>query len=114
MMHYDNSIVSTLTNRILTSSIVIIDTDQAMGRKLDALAAYAALVAFAEIRNPDATPDGSILGMFSSGTPPRGLTAQDTAFLRALYRIPLDREAMRHRGQLVHEITRELAASGAL
>ncbi|MCL6697653.1 hypothetical protein LZ496_02490 [Sphingomonas sp. NSE70-1] len=114
MMHYENSIVSTLTNRILTSAIVIIDTDHAMGRKLDSLAAYAALVAFAEIRNPDAAPDGSILGMFASSTPPRGLTPQDTAFLRALYRIPLDREAMRHRGQLVHEITRELAANHAL
>ena len=109
MMHYDNSIVSTLTNRALTSSIVIIDTDHAMGRKLDALAAYAALVAFAEIRNLDATPDGSILGMFESSTPPRELTPQDTAFLRALYRMPLDRQAMRHRGQLVHDITRELA-----
>lgn len=114
MMHYENSIVSTLTNRILTSAIVIIDTDHAMGRKLDSLAAYAALVAYAEIRNLDATPDGSILGMFETSTPPRGLTPQDAAFLRALYRIPLDREAMRHRGQLVHEITRELAASEAL
>jgi len=114
MMHYENSIISTLTTRILTSAIVIIDTDHAMGRKLDTLAAYAALVAFAEIRNLDATPDGSILGMFSAGTRPRSLTPQDTAFLRALYRIPLDREAMRHRGQLVHEITRELAASGDL
>jgi len=114
MMHYENSIVSTLTNRILTSAIVIIDTDHAMGRKLDSLAAYAALVAFAEIRNLDATPDGSILGMFEAGAPPRGLTPQDTAFLRALYRIPLDREAMRHRGQLVHEIARELASNEAL
>ena len=114
MMHYENSIISTLTNRILTSAIVIIDTDHAMGRKLDTLAAYAALVAFAEIRNLDAAPEGSILGMFESSTPPRGLTAQDTAFLRALYRIPLDREAMRHRGQLVHESTRELVASESL
>ncbi len=110
MMHYDNSIVSTLTNRVLTSAIVIIDTDHAMGRRLDTLAAYSALVAFAEIRNLDATPDGSILGLFSSSAPPRDLTAQDTAFLRALYSIPLDRQAMRHRGQLVHEMTRALAA----
>lgn len=111
MMHYDNSIVSTLTNRILTSAIVIVDTDHAMGRKLDTLAAYAALVAFAEIRNPDATPDGSILGMFKNSAPPRGLTPQDTAFLRALYRIPLDRQAMRQRGQLVHEMTRDLSVN---
>jgi len=109
MMHYESSIVSTLTNRVLTSAIVIIDTDDAMGRRLDALASYAALVAFAEIRNPDATPDGSILGMFATSPPPRDLTAQDTAFLRALYRMPLDREAMRHRGQLVAGITRALA-----
>ncbi len=110
MMHYESSIVSTLTNRVLTSAIVIIDTDDAMGRRLDTLAAFAALVAFAEIRNLDAKPDGSILGMFASSAPPRDLTPQDAAFLRALYRMPLDREAMRHRGQLVHEMTRVLAA----
>lgn len=109
MVHYENSLVSTLTNRVLTSAIVIIDTDHAMGRKLDSLAAYSALVAFAEIRNAGALPEGSILGMFDSSAPPRDLTPQDTAFLRALYKMPLDREAMRHRGQLVHEITRELA-----
>lgn len=111
MMHYESSIISTLTNRALTSAIVIIDTDDAMGRRLDALAAYAALVAFAEIRNPEATPDGSILGMFGSSPPPRDLTAQDAAFLRALYKMPLDREAMRHRGQLVHDISRALVAA---
>ena len=113
MMHYDNSIVSTLTNRVLTSAIVIIDTDHAMGRRLDTLAAYAALVSFAEIRNLDARPDGSILGMFESSAPPRDLTPQDSAFLRALYKMQLDREAMRHRGQLVHEITRVLSDSDA-
>lgn len=109
MMHYGSSIVSTMTNRALTSAIVIIDTDHAMGRRLDTLAAYAALVAYAEIRNREAKPDGSILGLFESGAPPRDLTPQDAAFLRALYRMPLDREAMRHRGQLVHEITRQVA-----
>lgn len=106
MMHYESSIISTLTNRVLTSAIVIIDTDEAMGRRLDTLAAYAALVGYAEIRNADAKPDGSILGMFESSAPPRDLTSQDSAFLRALYRMPLDREAMRHRGQLVHDMTR--------
>lgn len=110
LMHYESSVVSTLTNRVLTSAIVIIDTDEAMGRRLDALAAYAALVALAEIRNADATPEGSILTLFEASTPPRDLTAQDMAFLRALYRLPLDRQAMQHRGQLVHGITGELTA----
>jgi hypothetical protein len=110
-MKYESSIISTGVNRVLTSAIVIIDTDQAMGRRLDALAAYAALVAFAEIRNSDASPDGSILGLFASSAPPRDLTLQDAAFLRALYQMPLDREAMRHRGQLVQGMTQRLADS---
>lgn len=110
LMHYESSVLSTLTNRILTSAIVIIDTDEAMGRRLDTIAAYAALVALAEIRNADATPDGSILTLFESSTPPSDLTAQDLAFLRTLYRLPLDREAMQHRGQLVHGITGALTA----
>lgn len=110
LMHYESSILSTLTNRVLTSAIVIIDTDEAMGRRLDALAAYAALVALAEIRNADAAPSGSILALFESSAPPRDLTAQDLGFLRALYRLPLDRQAMQHRGQLVHGITGALTA----
>jgi hypothetical protein len=108
LMHYESSILSTLTNRVLTSAIVIVDTDEAMGRRLDTLAAYAALVALAEIRNADAAPEGSILSLFESSSPPRDLTAQDLAFLRALYRLPLDRQAMQHRGQLVHGITEGL------
>lgn len=110
LMHYESSILSTLTNRVLTSAIVIIDTDEAMGRRLDSLAAYAALVALAEIRNADAAPAGSILSLFESSAPPRDLTAQDLGFLRALYRLPLDRQAMQHRGQLVHGITGALTA----
>jgi len=110
LMHYESSVLSTLTNRVLTSAIVIIDTDEAMGRRLDTLAAYAALVALAEIRNAEATPPGSILTLFESSAPPRDLTAQDLAFLRALYRLPLDRQAMQHRGQLVHGITGALTA----
>ena len=110
LMHYESSVLSTLTNRVLTSAIVIIDTDEAMGRRLDALAAYAALVALAEIRNADAAPAGSILSLFESSAPPRDLTAQDLGFLRALYRLPLDRQAMQHRGQLVHGITGALTA----
>jgi hypothetical protein len=110
MVHYESSIVSTLTKRILTSALVIIDTEEAMGRRLDALAGYAALVALAEIRNTEAAPQGSILSLFESSAPPRDLTAQDMGFLRALYRLPLDRQAMQHRGQLVHGITGALTA----
>jgi len=50
------------------------------------------------------------MSLFGSSSPPRDLTAQDVAFLRALYRIPLDRRAMQHRSQLVQGITGALAA----
>jgi hypothetical protein len=42
--------------------------------------------------------------LFGSETPPRELTGQDKAFLLALYRLPLDRQALRHRGLLVREM----------
>jgi hypothetical protein len=109
LMHYESSIVSTLTSRVLTSAIVVVDLDKVMGRRLDALAAYAALVALAEIRGVGAAPEGSILGLFAAPVPARDLTAQDMAFLRALYRLPLDRQAMQHRGFLVGEIADALA-----
>jgi hypothetical protein len=110
VMHYENSIVSTLTNRVLTSASVVIDEDSVLGMKLDAVAAYAALVAFAEIRSADFAPEGSILTLFRASNAPRGLTPQDRAFLRALYRLPLDREARLHRSLLVGEM---LAAAKA-
>lgn len=104
MMHYENSIISTLTNRVLTSASVVIDQDAVMGMRLDAVAAYAALVAFAEIRSADFAAEGSILTLFAKANAPRGLTWQDMAFLRALYRLPLDREARLHRSMLVGEM----------
>ena len=101
LLHYENSIVSTLSQRVLVSASVVIDQDEVLGKRLDAVAAYAALVALAEIRSGDFAPEGSILNLFAASRAPRELTAQDTAFLQALYRLPLDREARRHRGLLV-------------
>ena len=101
MMHYENSLISTLTNRALTSASVVIDQDEVMGMRLDAVAGYAALIAFAEIRSADFAPEGSILTLFTASNAPRALTPQDRAFLRALYRVPLDREARLQRSLLV-------------
>jgi hypothetical protein len=112
MMHYENSIVSTLTNRVLTSASVVVDQGAVMGMRLDAVAAYAALVALAEIRSADSAPEGSILTLFAKSNPPRGLTWQDMAFLRALYRLPLDREARLHRSLLVGEMVAAARAEG--
>ena len=109
MSQYDNSIISTMTQRVLVSAGVVIDQDAVIGRRLDTIAAYAALVALAEIRSQDSAPEGSILNMFAAAEPPRGLTSQDQAFLRALYQMPMDREARRHRSHLVGEMVAAVA-----
>lgn len=100
-MRYSNSVISTYSSRNLLSATVVIDQDAAMGRRLGAIAAYAALVALAEIRPMDGVPEGSILGLFTAQNPPSRLTLQDMGFLRTLYRMPLDRQARYHRGTLV-------------
>jgi hypothetical protein len=109
-MHYQSSQISTLSQRSIVSAAVVIDERAVVGMPLEAVAAYAALVGFAEIRDSDAKPEGSILSLFNSQAPPRDLTAQDRAFLRALYRIPMDRQAIRHRGNLVREMMAALTS----
>ncbi len=109
MMHYENSNISTLAQRTIMSASVIIDAKAIDGLPLEAVIAYAAMVGFAEIRDLDATPQGSILQLFELAAPPRDLTQQDRAFLHALYRISLDRQALRHRGNLVREMMAALS-----
>ncbi len=104
LMHYESSTISTLSQRVLNSASVVIDENAVVGMPLNAVAAYAALVALAEIRSANFAPQGSILSLFTSSNAPRRLTAQDQSFLRALYRLPLDREASSHRGMLIGDM----------
>lgn len=104
LQHYESSIVSTQAARVLTAATVVVDVGRVEGMPLDAVAAYAALVAFAEIRTDDFSPAGSILGLFDAESRLRAPTEWDMAFLRALYRLPLDRTGRRHRGMLVREL----------
>lgn len=109
MLNYNSSLVSTLTARVLTGVAVVVDANLATGTTLDAVADYAAFVAFAEVRPNDPAPQDSILTLFRDRGA-QALTGWDTAFLAALYRIPLDRMGRRHRGMLVSELV--AAASG--
>lgn len=105
LSHYDaGSHVSNQANRAIIDANVVIDLDGVEGRTLQAVAAYAAFVAFSEVRRSDPPPAGSILGMFGAEPQADTLTDWDMAFLRALYQIPLDRQARRHRGMLVREM----------
>ena len=100
LAHYTSSLVSTQEMRSLQSATVLVDVRKAAGVSLQALASYAALVAFAEINGRDAAPTGSLLGSLVPGGADE-LTDMDLAFLRALYRLPLDRQAHAHRRSLV-------------
>jgi hypothetical protein len=104
IQHYDSSKISTQAHRVLTSATVVVDAGGVKGMPLDAVASYAAFVAFAEIRALDFTPPGSILGLFQGPSASQELTEQDLAFLRALYRLQLDRGARHHRGTIVREL----------
>ena len=105
LSHYDaGSHVSNQVNRAIIDANVVIDLDGVEGRSLQAVAAYAAFVAFSEVRPSAPPPAGSILGMFGAEPQADALTDWDLAFLRALYNIPLDRAARRHRGMLVRDM----------
>lgn len=99
-LQYRSSIASTQMVRVLKASSVVIDVTRATGMPLDSVAAFAALVSLAEIQPSEDAPANSILSLFREGGP-RDLTTLDTDFLRALYRLPLDRTALAQRGLLV-------------
>jgi len=106
-----SSMVSTQTARSIKSATVIIDATQTRGASVETLADFAALVLLAEVKPGARSSSISILAAFGGYDPPRGLTEWDLAFLKALYRIPLDRTANRHRGQLVVEMSKAMSAS---
>ncbi len=90
VQHYNTSLVSTGDVRVLRAATVVVDVTRTDGLPLAAVASYAAMVAFAEIR-PGAAPPDSVLGLFAGGPVRREPSVWDLAFLRALYRLPLDR-----------------------
>jgi hypothetical protein len=114
LYHYNSSVISTQAVRALVSASVVVDVNALREPlPLGAVAAYVAMVAFAEIRDDDFSSPVSILGMFADGAgAPRALTQWDLAFMRVLYRLPLDREARRHRGILVRDLLAAIEEGG--
>jgi hypothetical protein len=64
------------------------------------------MVAFAEM-DADAPPPDSILGLFQPSSVESSLTDWDMAFLKSLYRMPLDRRSRIQRGHLVEALIDE-------
>ncbi len=107
MSQYNSSHISTQMNRALTGATVVVDAPRSSGARLDAVAAYAAYVALAEVTPPSSQPvNGSILGLFGDA-PPAGLTQLDETFLRELYALPLDRRARQQRTRLIRALQRQ-------
>ncbi|WP_088311579.1 hypothetical protein [Novosphingobium sp. B 225] len=102
-----SSLIATPGKRELKGAGVVVDVNLAQGKSLAAVGEFAALVLLAEIRPLADPPPGSILALFAPGaTVPDELTTQDEAMLKALYAMPLAREARFHRGKLVDGMTR--------
>ena len=99
--------VRTPTMRSLYGATVIVDAVKAGTTPVDAIAAYAAMVAFAEMDASDPPPPDSILGLFQPDSIESSLTDWDMAFLKSLYRMPLDRRSRIQRGHLVEALLDE-------
>jgi len=103
MNNYDGgSRLLAKTQTFLTRETIVIDTGQIEGLTYDQLADYLAVVALAQI-NPHAAAPGvdSILSLFPRGNhAPAGLTAFDSAYLTALYRIDTNSPGMLQKGQI--------------
>jgi hypothetical protein len=98
--------VRTPTVRSLYGATVIVDATKAGSTPIDAISAYAAMVAFAEM-DAGAPPPDSILGLFQPDSVESTLTDWDIAFLKSLYRMPLDRRSRIQRGHLVEALLDE-------
>ena len=98
--------VRTPTVRSLYGATVVVDAAKAGSTSIDAIAAYSAMVAFAEM-NATAPPPDSILALFQPGSIETALTDWDLAFLKSLYRMPLDRGARVQRGHLIEALLDE-------
>ncbi len=106
LSQYTSSLISTQTMRVLRSATVVVDATKLQGRPLDAVAAFAAMVALAEIKDDATNTPGTILGMFGANPVVLDLSEQDRNFLAGVYHLRLDRSARQHRGSLVAEMTK--------
>jgi hypothetical protein len=86
----------------ITGAVVIVDTGRLAGASATALTDYVAMVALARVRmKPSATPQDSIMALFSPGAPRlEGLTDTDERFVEALYDSRANVEGWRQRSEM--------------
>ncbi len=111
---YRSTLIGTLAVRALFRANVVIDVNLAEGVPLDAVATYAAMVAFAETSLPTRPMPNSILGLFDQGDRVTDPTDWDIALLRTLYSMPHDRAGWKQRRLLVGAIVDASAPSESI
>jgi hypothetical protein len=110
---FNSSLIDTNFILNIEANTVVVDIDKVTGFPLDTIAAYIAMISLAHIRQ-DADYGGapSILGIFNKARlmsdAPRDLTEWDYAYLRALYKTPLNRTARAQRSRIVGAMAKEL------
>ncbi len=115
----NSSVIDTNLIVNIQASTVVIDIDKVTGFPLDTIASYAAVLSLGHIRQ-DADYNGapSVLGIFNVANTiadaPRDLTDWDYAYLRALYKTPLNRVARTQRSKIATGIANALAGEYGL
>ena len=110
---YSSSVIDSKIIIDLTSAVVVVDVNQATGFPLESIAAFAAMVSFAEFKS--GKPYGefpSILAMFTSGgkalDSERDLTKWDYAYVNALYKVPASRTGDIQKSQISNKMATAL------
>lgn len=103
MPTWSASLISTSLKMTLGGSVVLVDVPRNEGQPLASVAAYAAMLSFAQMSpRADFADLPSVLAMRpgdGAGAPP-GLTVWDRVYLRELYKLPKNREAWTQRAAL--------------
>lgn len=99
-----STLIGTQSVRALFRATVVIDVNLAQGQSLDAVAAYAAMVAFAETAKINQAVPNSILSLFDPGNAYSAPTDWDISLLRTLYAMPHDRAGWKQRRMLASAI----------
>ena len=111
---FSASLIDTKLIINLTGSVVVVDIGKATGYPLDSVAAYAAMVSFAQVK-PEKAHGAlpSILAMFangkSPGEAPRDLTAFDYAYVSSLYEILPNRAGHVQKSRIANKMAAALS-----
>jgi hypothetical protein len=110
---YSASLIKTPLAVSITGTIVAIDIERSSGYTLDSIAAYTAMISLAQIRTDgDYSSYPSVLAMFSANKArdeaPSDLTEWDYAYMRALYKVQLNRTARVQRAKIAGEMLNQL------